>query len=154
MSNKITPFLWFNGKAKEAMEFYVSVFRNSHVDFVTDHGGGVVVVGFELEGQKIIGMDAGPAPGGGFNESFSMSVDCADQEEVDYLWGKLTADGGEESMCGWLKDKFGLSWQITPRQLPTLMSDPDPEKAGRVVQAMMQMRKIVVADLEKAYRGE
>ena len=147
---KITPFLWFDTQAEEAMKFYVSVFKNSKVLGVTPGPNGIAQsVSFELEGQEFIGLNAGP--NFKFNESISFFVDCKDQAEVDELWNKLTADGGEESMCGWLKDKFGLSWQIIPKQLGEWMGDPDPAKAQRVVQAMLKMNKIIVADLKKAY---
>jgi len=109
-------------------------------------------VNFELEEQEFIGFKAGPEFK--FNEAISLFVDCKDQEEVDELWNKLTADGGQESQCGWLKDKYGLSWQIIPKQLSEWMGDPDPEKAQRVVQAMLKMKRIIVADLKKAYDGE
>jgi predicted 3-demethylubiquinone-9 3-methyltransferase (glyoxalase superfamily) len=145
---KITPFLWFDNQAEEAMKFYVSVFKNSKVLGVSrGPNGQAQSVNFELEGQEFFGLNAGPK----FNESISFLVDCKTQEEVDELWNKLTTDGGEESMCGWLKDKFGLSWQIIPTALSELMNDPDPAKAKRVVDAMLQMRKIVIADLERAY---
>jgi predicted 3-demethylubiquinone-9 3-methyltransferase (glyoxalase superfamily) len=150
---KITPFLWFDTQAEEAMNFYVSVFRNSKVLGVTPGPNGVAQsVNFELEGQEFIGLNAGPQFK--FNESISFLVDCKTQEEVDYFWEKLTADGGEESMCGWLKDKYGLWWQIIPSSLGELMGDPDPEKAQRIVQAMLKMQKIVIADLKRAYHGQ
>jgi predicted 3-demethylubiquinone-9 3-methyltransferase (glyoxalase superfamily) len=150
---KITPFLWFDTQAEEAMNFYVSVFKNSKVLGVTPGPNGIAQsVSFELEGQEFIGLNAGP--NFKFNESISFLVDCKNQAEVDELWNKLTADGGEESMCGWLKDKYGLSWQIIPKQLGELMGDPDPAKAQRVVQAMLKMQKIIVADLQKAYDGK
>jgi len=143
---KITPFLWFDTQAEEAMNLYVSIFKNSKILSVSPAS-----VNFELEGQEFIGFNAGPEFK--FNESISFFVDCKDQAEVDELWNKLIADGGEESQCGWLKDKFGLSWQIIPKQLGEWMGDPDPAKAQRVVQAMLKMRKIIVADLQKAYNG-
>ena len=147
---KITPFLWFDTQAEEAMNLYVSVFKNSKVLGVTPGPNGIAQsVSFELEGQEFIGLNAGP--NFKFNEAISFLVDCKDQAEVDDLWNKLTADGGEESMCGWLKDKYGLSWQIIPKQLGQWMGDPDPAKAQRVVQAMLKMNKIIVADLKKAY---
>jgi len=150
---KITPFLWFDTQAEEAMNFYVSLFKNSKVNNISrGPDGNAFIVSFELDGQEIMGLNAGPQFK--FNEAFSMFVDCKDQAEVDYLWNNLTADGGEESMCGWLKDKYGLSWQIVPRQLMELMGDPDPEKANRVTQAMLKMQKIIVADLQKAYDGD
>jgi predicted 3-demethylubiquinone-9 3-methyltransferase (glyoxalase superfamily) len=147
---KITPFLWFDTEAEEAMNFYVTVFKNSKVNGVSrGPDGKAFTVSFELDGQEFIGLNAGPQFK--FNEAISIFVNCEDQAEVDELWTKLTADGGEESMCGWLKDKYGLSWQIIPKQLGELMGDPDPAKAQRVTQAMLQMRKIDVAGLQKAY---
>ena len=143
---KITPFLWFDTQAEEAMNFYCSIFKDSKILGVSPAS-----VNFELEGQEFIGFNAGPEFR--FNESISFFVDCEDQAEVDYLWNALIADGGEESMCGWLKDKYGLSWQIIPKQLGELMGDPDPEKAKRVRDAMLKMRKIVVSDLQQAYEG-
>ena len=144
---KITPFLWFDTQAEEAMNFYVSIFKNSKV-----LGTSLASVNFELEGQEFIAFNAGPEFK--FNESISMFVNCEDQAEVDYFWNKLIADGGEESQCGWLKDKFGLSWQIIPKQLGELMGDPNPEKSQRVLQAMLKMQKIIVADLQKAHDGK
>jgi predicted 3-demethylubiquinone-9 3-methyltransferase (glyoxalase superfamily) len=150
---KITPFLWFDTQAEEAMNFYGSVFKNSKVNNVSrGPDGKAFIVSFELDGQEYMALNAGPHHK--FNEAISMYVDCADQAEVDYFWDKLTADGGEESMCGWLKDKYGLSWQIVPRQLGELMGDPDPVRAGRVRDAMLKMQKIIVADLQKAYDGK
>lgn len=147
---KITPFLWFDTQAEEAMNFYVSVFKNSKILGVTPGPNGIAsTVSFELEGQEFIGLNAGPQFK--FNESISFFVDCETQEEVDELWAKLTADGGEESMCGWLKDKYGLSWQIIPKGLGQMLSDPDPVRAQRVMQAMLQMHKIDIAGLKYAY---
>jgi predicted 3-demethylubiquinone-9 3-methyltransferase (glyoxalase superfamily) len=147
---KITPFLWFDTQAEDAMNFYVSVFKNSKVLGVTPGPNGrASSVSFELEGQEFIGFNAGPEFK--FNESISFFVDCKDQDEVDYFWNKLIADGGEESQCGWLKDKFGLSWQIVPKQLGELMGDKDPVKAKRVMDAMLKMHKIIVADLKQAH---
>jgi len=149
---KITPFLWFDKQAEEAMNFYVSIFKNSKVLGVTPGPNGrASSVNFELEGLEFIGFNAGPEFK--FNESISLFVDCKNQEEVDELWDKLTTDGGEESRCGWLKDKFGLSWQIIPSALGELMGDRDPEKAKRVMEAMLKMNKIIVADLQRAYDG-
>src|SRR5215211_5763420 len=149
---KITPFLWFDTQAEEAMNFYVSVFKNSKV-FGVSRGpdGRAQSVNFALQGQEFIGFNAGPEFK--FNEAISFFVDCKTQEEVDELWNKLTADGGEESQCGWLKDKYGLSWQIIPNALWEMVRDKDPEKAGRVMAAMLKMRKIDVKTLEEAYRG-
>lgn len=150
---KITPFLWFDTQAEEAMNFYVSVFKNSKVNSISrGPDGKAFTVSFELDGQEFIGLNAGPQFK--FNEAISMFVNCKDQAEVDELWEKLTADGGEESMCGWLKDKYGLSWQIIPKALGELMGDPDPVKAQRVTQAMLQMQKIDVARLQQAYAGQ
>lgn len=150
---KITPFLWFDTQAEEAMNFYVSVFKNSKVGGVSrGPDGRAFSVNFELDGQEFMGLNAGQQFK--FNESISMFVNCENQAEVDELWNKLTADGGDESMCGWLKDKYGLSWQIIPKHLGELMGDPDPDKSQRVMQAMLKMQKIIVADLQKAYDAE
>ena len=149
---KITPFLWFDTQAEDAMNYYVSLFKNSKVNGISrGPDGKAFTVSFELDGQDFMGLNAGPQFK--FNEAVSMYVDCEDQAEVDYFWNAFIADGGEESMCGWLKDKFGLSWQIVPKQLGELMGDPDLEKSERVMQAMLKMQKIVVADLQKAYKG-
>ncbi len=144
---KITPFLWFESQAEEAMNYYVSIFKNSKVIVTSPQ-----MVQFELDGQEFIGLNAGPQFK--FNEAVSFFVNCENQKEVDEYWNKLVGDGGEESMCGWCKDKFGLWWQIVPKQLGELMGDPDQAKAQRVVQAMLKMQKIIVADLEKAYNGK
>lgn len=156
---KITPFLWFDGRAEEAVNFYVSVFKNSKLKEINYWGKNsgfpkdqVMTATVELDGMQFHAFDAGPKFK--FTEAISFSVDCADQEEVDYYWEKLTGGGGEESMCGWLKDKFGVSWQIVPRRLPQLMTEKDPATAAKVMQAMMKMRKIIVADLEKAAAGK
>jgi predicted 3-demethylubiquinone-9 3-methyltransferase (glyoxalase superfamily) len=152
---KIKTFLWYDNQAEDAANFYTSLFPNSRIVDVTRHengpSGDVTVVTFELDGQEFMAMNAGPEFK--FNESISLYVDCESQEEVDRLWSAMTADGGEESMCGWLKDKYGLSWQIVPKALNELMSDPDREKADRVMQAMLQMQKIDVAKLQEAYAG-
>ena len=150
---KITPFLWFNDQAEDAMNFYVSVFKTSKVLSVTRQGGGtgpkgpVMTVAFELDGQKFVGLNGGPHFT--FSEAISFVVNCETQDEVDYYWDRL-GDGGQPSQCGWLKDRFGLSWQIVPTALPRLLQDPDPLKAQRVMQAMMQMTKIDVSALERA----
>ncbi len=156
---KITPFLWFNDNAEEAMSFYTSIFKNAKVKNANHYpegfpgvlGGKLMTATFELEGQELMVLNGGPMYQ--LTEAFSLFVNCETQEEVDYFWDKLTADGGQESRCGWLKDKFGLSWQIIPEALGRLMSDPDREKANRVMQAMMQMVKIDIAKLEQAYKG-
>jgi len=150
---KITPFLWFDTQAEEAMNFYVSLFKNSKVNNVSrGPDGRAFTVSFELDGQEFTGLNAGPQFK--FNEAVSMLVNCEDQAEVDYFWNAFTADGGEESMCSWCRDKYGLWWQIVPKQLGELMGDPDPVKAGRVMEAMLKMKKIIVADLQKAYDGK
>src|SRR5215472_9651132 len=154
---KITPFLWFDDKAEEATHFYVSLFKNSKIDSVSRYGdagpgpkGKVMTVAFQLNGQQFTALNGGPLFK--FTEAISLMVNCETQQEVDELWDKLSA-GGEKSRCGWLKDKYGLSWQIIPTALGKLMSDPDREKAGRVMQAMMQMDKIDIKLLEQAYAG-
>jgi predicted 3-demethylubiquinone-9 3-methyltransferase (glyoxalase superfamily) len=150
--NKIRPFLWFDTQAEEAMNFYVSIFKNSEVLYVNPGPNGVAQsVGFVLEGQEFMAMNAGPQYK--FNEAISLFVDCQTQEEVDALWENLTANGGEEGMCGWLKDKYGLSWQIVPAALGEILGHQDREKANRAIQAMLQMKKIVVADLQKAFES-
>jgi predicted 3-demethylubiquinone-9 3-methyltransferase (glyoxalase superfamily) len=148
---KITPFLWFDGQAEEAMNYYVSIFKNSKVLSVNRANGKVMLVTFELDGQKFMGLNTEPLFK--FTEAVSFYVDCETQEEVDELWENLSA-GGEKSRCGWLKDKFGLSWQVIPKALGKLMSDPDPKKSQAVMQAMLKMNKIVIEDLQKAYEGE
>ncbi len=150
MQKKITPFLWFDTQAEEAAGYYVSIFKNSTITSVT-HGpdGKALVVTFNLDGQDFIALNGGPAHK--FTEAISFSVDCADQAEVDDLWEKLSA-GGSKGVCAWLKDKYGLSWQIVPRALPKLLGDPDRAKAKRVLEAMMQMTKIDIAKLEEAYQ--
>jgi predicted 3-demethylubiquinone-9 3-methyltransferase (glyoxalase superfamily) len=149
---KITPFLWFDNQAEEAMNFYVSVFKNAKVLGVSrGPDGKAQAVNFELEGQEFTGFNAGPEFK--FNEAVSFFVDCKDQAEVDDLWNKLTSDGGEESQCGWLKDKYGLSWQIIPSALGQYLGDPDPVKAQRAMQAMLKMRKIDIEALRQAYEG-
>jgi predicted 3-demethylubiquinone-9 3-methyltransferase (glyoxalase superfamily) len=155
MSQQIRPFLWFDNQAEEAANFYVSLFDNSRVVTVQRNGeagpgepGSALVVEFELNGQTFLGLNGGPQFS--FTEAISFMIDCADQAEVDRYWDALTADGGEPSACGWLKDKYGLSWQVTPRRLMELLGDADPGRAGRAMQAMMQMQKIDVAALERA----
>jgi len=148
---KITPFIWFDNQAEEAANFYVSLFNNSKVNNVTRQGGKAFSVIFTLEGQEYFALNGGPHFK--LNESFSLFVSCETQEEIDDKWSKLTADGGQESMCGWLKDKFGFSWQIIPPVLLKLMNDKDPVKSKRVVDAMMKMRKLDINTLQKAYDG-
>jgi predicted 3-demethylubiquinone-9 3-methyltransferase (glyoxalase superfamily) len=146
--HKITPFLWFDDNAEEAMNHYISIFKNSRVLSVNRMGERVMSVTFELDGQRFIGLNAGPKFK--FTEAISFFVDCESQVEVDELWEKLSA-GGEKGRCGWLKDKFGLSWQIVPSVLGRLMSDPDPRKSEAVLQAMLKMNKIDVRELERAH---
>lgn len=150
-SPKITPFLWFNGNVEEAMNFYRSIFKNSKVVYERKMGDKVFTASFELEGQMFMALDGGPHYS--FTPAVSFFVNCETQEEVDDLWSKLSA-GGKEDRCGWLTDKFGLSWQIIPSSLGKLLSDPDPEKAQRVMQAMLKMKKIIVKDLQDAYEGK
>ncbi len=151
--HKITPFLWFDDQAEEAMRLYCSIFKSSKILSVTPGGpnGKAMTVSCELEGQTVIGLNAGPQFR--FTEAFSLFVSCEDQAEVDDLWSKLTADGGEESQCGWLKDKFGLSWQIIPTALMDALGDPDPQKSKRSVDAMLQMKKIDITKIEAARAG-
>jgi predicted 3-demethylubiquinone-9 3-methyltransferase (glyoxalase superfamily) len=152
---KIHPMLWFDTQAEEAANLYVSIFKNSKITSIARYPDGgpaptgrVMTVGFELDGQQFTALNAGPHFK--FNEAVSFVVDCRSQEEVDYYWTKLTEGGGQPSQCGWLKDRFGLSWQITPTVLIELVSGPDPAKAGRVMAAMMQMTKIDIAKLQEA----
>ena len=154
---KITPFLWFDNNAEEAANFYVSVFKNAkllNVARCSEVGpgpkGSVMTAIFELEGQEFVALNAGPRFK--FTEAISFVVNCDTQEEVDYYWERLS-EGGEKSRCGWLKDKFGLSWQVTPTILGKLMADKDPAKANRVMEAMLQMDKIEIDTLQRAYEG-
>jgi len=154
---KITPFLWFDKEAEEAMKFYTSIFKNSKIGNVSRYGdagpgpsGSVMTASFELEGLQFTALNGGPHFN--FTEAISFHVDCASQEEVDYYWDRL-GEGGHAVQCGWLKDKFGLSWQIVPSVLPKLLGDPDREKANRVMQAMLKMKKLDIAKLEEAHRG-
>ena len=141
MKNEIYPCLWFDGQAQEAANFYCSIFPNSKI--ITDNQ---MVVIFELNGKKFMGLNGGP--NFKFNEATSFVIDCETQEEIDFYWNNLTSNGGEEGNCGWLKDKFGLSWQVVPTVLPKLLSNP--EKAQRVMQAFMKMKKFDIATLENA----
>ena len=151
--HKITPFLWFDGQADEAAKFYASVFKNAKVGKPV-HGpdGKVLVMPFEIEGQEFTALNGGPQFK--FNESVSFVVHCKDQGEVDYYWDKLTSGGGKESMCGWLKDKFGLSWQIIPTALGECLGGDDRAAAQRAMQAMLRMKKINIAKLKRAYAGQ
>jgi predicted 3-demethylubiquinone-9 3-methyltransferase (glyoxalase superfamily) len=162
---KITPFLWFDGKAEEAAKFYTSIFKNSKIGRILRYDeetakvsqsgrpvGSVLTIEFEIEGQKFVALNGGPQFK--FNESISFVVNCETQKEVDYFWEKLTADGGEESQCGWLRDKFGVSWQVTPTTLIDMLHDKDAKKSERVMKAMLQMQKIDLEKLKAAYRGK
>ena len=149
---KIAPFLWFNDNAEEAINFYVSVFKDSKVGTMTRHNGAVIFASFQLEGQQFMALNGGPRFK--FTEAIALFVNCETQEEVDALWDKLTADGGEPGRCGWLKDKFGLSWQIIPSALGRMLHDEDPARAGRAMQAMLQMSKIDIRELKQAHDGE
>ncbi len=155
---KISPFLWFDTQAEEAANLYVSIFPNSKILATARYGdagpgpkGSVMTVQFQLDGQEIIALNGGPIYK--FTEAISLSVDCKSQEEVDRYWTQLTANGGQEGPCGWLKDKFGLSWQVTPPLLAQMLSDTDRKKAARVMEAMMKMKKIDIAGLKRAYEG-
>jgi len=152
---KITPFLWFDNKAEEAMNFYVSIFKNSKKGHVTRSGEGgpgpkgtVMSVTFQLDGQEFMALNGGPHFT--FSPAISLFVNCKTQEEVDEMWEKLS-EGGEKSQCGWLKDKYGLSWQIIPSALGEMLGDADPERSRRVMQAMLQMKKIDIDGLKQAY---
>ncbi len=152
---KITPFLWFDGKAEEAMRFYVSIFKNSKIGSITRYGdagpgpkGTVMIVTFQLDGQEFIALNGGPQFT--FSPAISLVVNCETQEEVDAFWEKLS-EGGEKQQCGWLKDKYGLSWQIVPTVLGQMMQDKDDKKSQRVMKAMLQMNKIDIARLKQAY---
>ena len=160
---KITPFLWFDDQAEEAVNFYTALFKSSKIFRIFHYNeeaaektgrpvGSVLTIEFEIEGQKFVALNGGPLFK--FDESISFVINCETQEEVDYFWEKLTADGGEESACGWLKDKFGLSWQVTPTALIDMLHDKDPEKAERVMKAMLQMQKIEIPKLKAAYGGK
>jgi predicted 3-demethylubiquinone-9 3-methyltransferase (glyoxalase superfamily) len=159
ITQKITPFLWFDDKAEEAAKFYTSIFKNSKIGNITRYdeeaagptgrpAGSVMTVDFQLAGKEFVALNGGPMFK--FTEAISFVVNCGNQEEVDYFWSKLSA-GGEESRCGWLKDKFGLSWQVVPTVLTEMLTDKDTAKAKRVMHAMLQMDKIDIAVLKKAY---
>jgi predicted 3-demethylubiquinone-9 3-methyltransferase (glyoxalase superfamily) len=161
---KITPFLWFDGRAEDAAKFYTSIFKNSKIGRILRYGeevakvsesgqpvGSVLTIEFEIEGQNFVALNGGPQFK--FNESISLVINCETQKEVDYFWEKLTAGGGEESACGWLKDKFGVSWQVTPTVLIDMLHEKDAAKAERVMHAMLQMKKIDIKTLKDAYEG-
>jgi predicted 3-demethylubiquinone-9 3-methyltransferase (glyoxalase superfamily) len=157
MQQRITPNLWFDMEAEQAAEFYVSVFRDSRVVGVTRYpegaprpAGTVMTVEFELDGQRFVGINGGPEFT--FDEAISLEISCEDQDEVDYYWERL-CDGGEEGQCGWLKDRYGLSWQVVPAGMEEVFSDPDPKRAERATKAMLQMRKLDVEELRRAADG-
>jgi predicted 3-demethylubiquinone-9 3-methyltransferase (glyoxalase superfamily) len=157
MRQKITPNLWFDTEAEEAAEFYISVFPNSRVVGRTHYpedapreAGMVMTVDFELDGQRFVGINGGPQFT--FDEAVSLAITCETQDEVDYYWERLS-DGGEEGPCGWLKDRYGLSWQVVPTGMEELFADPDPERAQRAMQAMLEMRKLDIAALRRAADG-
>jgi predicted 3-demethylubiquinone-9 3-methyltransferase (glyoxalase superfamily) len=152
MIKKITPFLWFENNAEDAIKFYMSIFPDAKIVYERrNESGALFTASFELQGQTFSVLNGGPYFK--FTEAISFFVDCETQEEVDFLWDKLS-EGGAKSQCGWLKDKFGLSWQIIPSALGDLLGDPDPIKSDRVMQAMLQMTKIEISALEKAHKGE
>ena len=152
---KLTPCLWFDTQGEDAAKFYCSIFPNSRITEISHYGeagprpaGTVLTVEFELDGQPFTALNGGPEFT--FDEAISFQISCQDQDEVDHYWTRLTADGGEEGPCGWLKDRFGVSWQVVPTRLLELVNDPDPERAKRATQAMLQMKKIDVAEVEQA----
>jgi predicted 3-demethylubiquinone-9 3-methyltransferase (glyoxalase superfamily) len=155
---KITPFLWFDGKAEEAANFYTSIFKNSKIGSISRYGeegpgpkGAVMAATFQLDGQEFIALNGGPEFT--FSPAISFFVNCETQEELDEIWEKL-CEGGKKNRCGWLQDKFGVSWQVIPTALGKLMSDPDPKKSGRVMRAMLQMEKIDIRGLQQAYENK
>jgi predicted 3-demethylubiquinone-9 3-methyltransferase (glyoxalase superfamily) len=161
-SHKITPCLWFDTQAEDAANAYVDIFRNSRIVRTSHYGkegheihgreaGSVMTVEFEIDGQRFVALNGGPHFK--FNEAVSFQVHCETQEEIDYFWSRL-AEGGEEGPCGWLKDRYGLSWQVVPKVLPDMLVDANPEKVGRVTKAFLQMRKFDIAALQRAYEGE
>lgn len=159
---KITPNLWFDTQAEEAANFYASVFPSSKVGLITRYGeaaskvsgqpaGSVMTVEFTLDGQDFVGLNGGPIFK--FTEAVSFLINCVTQEEIDYYWSKLTEGGGEEGPCGWLKDRFGLSWQVAPAIMNEMMKDPDETKKNRMMAAMLKMKKLDIAELERAFEG-
>jgi predicted 3-demethylubiquinone-9 3-methyltransferase (glyoxalase superfamily) len=163
---QITPCLWFDNQGEDAAKFYTGIFKNSKIGTISRYGeagkevhgrpaGSVMTVEFELNGQKFVALNGGPQPGFKFNEGISFQIPCDTQEEIDHYWEKLSAGGDPKAqVCGWLKDKFGLSWQVFPKRLPELLNDPDKAKAGRAMEAMMKMKKIDLAAIERAAAGE
>jgi predicted 3-demethylubiquinone-9 3-methyltransferase (glyoxalase superfamily) len=161
-AQRITPCLWFDTQAEEAANAYVAIFPNSRIVRLSRYGkegheihgreaGSVMTVDFEIEGQRFVALNGGPHFN--FNEAVSFQVHCETQEEIDHYWSSLS-EGGEEGPCGWLKDRYGLSWQVVPAGLPKMLMDPDPEKSGRVTKAFLQMRKFDIEALERAYEGQ
>jgi predicted 3-demethylubiquinone-9 3-methyltransferase (glyoxalase superfamily) len=158
LPQKIVPNLWFDTEAEQAAEFYVSVFENGRIVNVTHYteagpreAGTVMTVEFELDGQRFVGINGGPDFT--FSEAVSFQITCKDQDEVDYFWDRLTADGGKEGQCGWLTDRFGLAWQVVPEGMDEVFNDPDPAKAERSMAAMMKMKKLDIAELRAAAEG-
>jgi predicted 3-demethylubiquinone-9 3-methyltransferase (glyoxalase superfamily) len=162
IAQRITPCLWFDTQAEDAANTYVAIFRNSRIVRMSRYGkeghevhgraaGSVMTVEFEIEGQRFVALNGGPHFK--FNEAVSFQVHCQTQEEIDAYWGKLT-EGGEEGPCGWLKDRYGVSWQVVPEVLPDMLMDPNPEKVGRVTKAFLQMRKFDIEALQRAYQGQ
>ncbi|ANP52772.1 putative 3-demethylubiquinone-9 3-methyltransferase (glyoxalase superfamily) [Streptomyces griseochromogenes] len=154
-----TTCLWFDSQAEEAADYYVSIFKNSSIGHVARYpegaprpAGTVLTVEFTANGHKFVALNGGPEFT--FNEAISFQIFCADQEEIDYYWTRLTENGGEPGPCGWLKDKYGVSWQVVPDRLPDLIGDPDPERASRATRSMLSMGKLDIAELEKAHAGE
>jgi predicted 3-demethylubiquinone-9 3-methyltransferase (glyoxalase superfamily) len=157
MEHSITPNLWFDGQAEDAANFYTSIFENSRIVSVARYpedapgpAGTVMTVEWELDGQRFVGINGGPQFK--FDEAVSFQINCESQDEVDYFWAKLT-DGGEESQCGWLKDRYGVSWQVTPKGMGELFGDADPERAQRAMKAMLQMKKLDIGELRRAADG-
>ncbi len=159
---KITPFLWFDDQAEEAVNFYISIFKNSRIISTSRYdeesnkiagrkAGSVMTISFEIEGQEFTALNGGPIYK--FTESVSFVINCDTQEEIDHYWNRLVEGGGTEVQCGWLKDKYGLSWQVTPRKLGELMSSSDPARSERVMGALLKMKKIIIYDLQKAYEN-
>jgi predicted 3-demethylubiquinone-9 3-methyltransferase (glyoxalase superfamily) len=157
-SQPFTTCLWFDTQAEEAATYYTSIFQNSRLGDIARYGEGgprpagmVITAEFELNGQKFLALNGGPEYT--FTEAISFQIPCADQDEVDYYWDRLSADGGQPGPCGWLKDRFGVSWQVVPTELGSLLGDPDPEKAARAMKAMLSMGKLDIAELERAHAG-
>jgi predicted 3-demethylubiquinone-9 3-methyltransferase (glyoxalase superfamily) len=156
---KITPFLWFDHQAEEAAEYYTSIFNGSSIDGIARYGdtgpgpkGSVMTVQFTIEGQQFVALNGGPQFK--FTEAISFVVNCETQDELDNLWEKLLSGGGQESQCGWLKDKYGMSWQLVPASIEEMLQDKDPERSSRVMRAVMKMKKLDIAELQRAFKGD